>query len=189
VTTTTTTSEKKDKMTTLQVWEGAILISRIVLKTHETIIHDPTGLRHILKLKELSKQAKSALAPNSDMVLSAVSCVSPAILRIVWPCKKKVTNGRLILLHAQKVASFGPSIACSTFALMSKTITFPFDIEILSIDLQKIEGMTTEPIQATLLLPKNVPPQGEKVPLVVVPHGGPHSCTMSTFVPGFDHLA
>jgi acylaminoacyl-peptidase len=145
-------------------------------------------LIHIPELNELSSQAMCALAPSGDMVLSAVSCVSPASLWIVPAAglQEKSTNGRLIL-HAQNVASFGP-IACSTFAPVSKTTTFPFDMQILSIDPPEIEGTTAEPIQAILLLPKDVP-QGEKVPLVVVPHGGPHSCTMSTFVPGFAHLA
>jgi len=42
------------------------------------------------------------------------------------------------------------------------------------------------PIHGILLLPENL--GNEKPPLIVVPHGGPHSCTSTMFVPSYGFL-
>ncbi|KAL3918278.1 MAG: hypothetical protein SGILL_004312, partial [Bacillariaceae sp.] len=145
-------------------------------------------LIEIPELDELSSQTVSTLAANGDLVLSVTSSNKPPNLWTV-PAKslqEKAMDGKVVVL-AQKIATFD-SIASSTFASVSKNAKVPFDLQILSVDPPKIDGATTEPLQAILLLPKDVP-TGEKVPLVVVPHGGPHSCTTSAFVPGFANLA
>ena len=47
-------------------------------------------------------------------------------------------------------------------------------------------GSVKAPIQGILLLPSNI--QEEKVPLIVVPHGGPHSCTSTVYTPSYAYL-
>ena len=94
---------------------------------------------------------------------------------------------RSLVVLAQKIATFD-SISASAFAPVSKSTEASFDLQILSIAPSAIDGATSEPIQAILLLPRGIS-ENEKVPLVVIPHGGPHSCTTSAFVPGFANLA
>lgn len=47
-------------------------------------------------------------------------------------------------------------------------------------------GEVAAPVQAVLLLPDN--PSNEKLPLIVVPHGGPHSCTTTGYIPSYSYL-
>ena len=61
-------------------------------------------------------------------------------------------------------------------------------MQVLTIDSESIDGAASSPIQALLLLPKKID-QEDKVPMIVVPHGGPHSCSISSFTPGIAYLA
>ena len=47
-------------------------------------------------------------------------------------------------------------------------------------------GKVAAPVQTILLLPDN--PSNEKIPLIVVPHGGPHSCTSTSYIPSYSYL-
>ena len=47
-------------------------------------------------------------------------------------------------------------------------------------------GEVKVPVSAVLLLPENS--KNEKLPLIVVPHGGPHTCMSTTFFPNYGFL-
>ena len=110
----------------------------------------------------------------------------------MWQLPFSVANGKVTTGVATQLSEFGP-MACTSATSVQQTgrqekspykphQQAPFDVEIISVT----PDDTTEPIQALVLLPRNV--EG-KVPLVVVPHGGPHSCSTSTYVPGIALLA
>ena len=48
-----------------------------------------------------------------------------------------------------------------------------------------LHGADNGCIEGILLLPKN---EGQKAPLIVVPHGGPHSCTPTSYIPSYAFL-
>eukprot|EP00562_Extubocellulus_spinifer_P020035 CAMPEP_0178590906 /NCGR_PEP_ID=MMETSP0697-20121206/28495_1 /TAXON_ID=265572 /ORGANISM="Extubocellulus spinifer, Strain CCMP396" /LENGTH=790 /DNA_ID=CAMNT_0020227711 /DNA_START=70 /DNA_END=2440 /DNA_ORIENTATION=- len=47
-------------------------------------------------------------------------------------------------------------------------------------------GEVAAPVQAILMFPDN--PSNDKLPLIVVPHGGPHSCTATGYIPSYSYL-
>lgn len=62
----------------------------------------------------------------------------------------------------------------------------PFDYEIISTKVDPIPGVEIDnPMQSILLFPRNceTPP-----PLIVVPHGGPHSVLPTSYLPGYAYL-
>ena len=55
------------------------------------------------------------------------------------------------------------------------------------INMNPEHGKVKVPVQGILLLPTNLP-SDEKLPMIVVPHGGPHSCTSTGYVPSYAYL-
>jgi dipeptidyl aminopeptidase/acylaminoacyl peptidase len=144
----------------------------------------------IPQLNDLGSQSLCTLAPNGDLIISEVSCDQPASL---WIVKKTdllqdaTKDSGKIVGNARFVANFSP-IAASTFSPIKQETHRSYTMKILSINPTSIDGATSNPIQAILLLPKTKSYKG-KLPMVVVPHGGPHSCSTSTFAPGIAFLA
>jgi dipeptidyl aminopeptidase/acylaminoacyl peptidase len=137
---------------------------------------------------EATSQVAHVVSPDGDLVVEVTGSTRPSSLWIVAgkSLKKEGVGGRVVV-DAREIASFG-SIAASTFSTVAANLEVPFYMKMLLIDPPRIEGTTAEPIQAILILPKTASP-ANPVPLVVIPHGGPHSCTISSFVPGFAHMA
>lgn len=52
----------------------------------------------------------------------------------------------------------------------------------------QIQDEVDTPVQWIIMLPKGAQENEEKPPLIVVPHGGPHSCTSTTFAPSYAFL-
>eukprot|EP00563_Minutocellus_polymorphus_P011720 CAMPEP_0181066770 /NCGR_PEP_ID=MMETSP1070-20121207/25516_1 /TAXON_ID=265543 /ORGANISM="Minutocellus polymorphus, Strain NH13" /LENGTH=807 /DNA_ID=CAMNT_0023147383 /DNA_START=47 /DNA_END=2470 /DNA_ORIENTATION=- len=55
------------------------------------------------------------------------------------------------------------------------------------INMRPSHGKVKAPVQGILLIPDNSSPD-QKLPLIVVPHGGPHSCTSTGYVPSYAYL-
>jgi acylaminoacyl-peptidase len=140
------------------------------------------------QLDETTSQTLCCLAPNGDMIVAATSCTAPTSLWLVASKSlQKESPDRKVIVDARKVATFGP-VAASVHSEIAATFVPPFKMKIFALDPPEIEGATAEQIQAILLLPDEASSSKPK-PLIVVPHGGPHSCTTSSFAPGFAHLA
>jgi len=72
-----------------------------------------------------------------------------------------------------------PPISCASFSLKPGSCSKPGTGYSYSI-------ISKAPIQGILLLPDNS--ENEKLPLIVVPHGGPHSCMSTAFIPSYGFL-
>ena len=127
---------------------------------------------------------------GTDMLI--VTKTSSNLPEQLWQLPFSVANGKMTTGGAIQLAEFG-SMACTSSLSVQQIVLrpqqqndsqqqAPFDVEIISVT----PDDATQPIHALVLLPRYV--EG-KVPLVVVPHGGPHSCSTSTYVPGFALLA
>ena len=142
------------------------------------------------QLNKLASHTLCTLGPNGDLIVSEISCDQPASL---WVVKKidlmqdMTQESNKIVANAHSVATFSP-IATSTFSAVNQEEGKSYTMQVLTIDSNSIDGAESSPIQALLLLPKKAD-QEDKVPMIVVPHGGPHSCSVSAFAPGIAYLA
>jgi acylaminoacyl-peptidase len=93
-------------------------------------------------------------------------------------------DGDVIVVLAKVVAEL-PPIACTSFSSVRQTQR-PLSLnhlELISIQPPQVQGAVDTPLQSLLILPKTSD-KTKKIPLVVVPHGGPHSCSTSNYIPG-----
>jgi acylaminoacyl-peptidase len=95
-----------------------------------------------------------------------------------------------IKVDAALVTEMGPISATSfskvPLALVTEALDFTYDV--LAMRPPQIEDHEDTPVQWILLLPKEEQPDARKPPLIVVPHGGPHSCTSTTYSPNYAFL-
>jgi len=155
------------------------------------IQNDKIQLIDIPQLDKLASHSLCSVGPNGDLVISETSCDKPVRLWVVkgsdliQDTQSDAIVADSIVANAHRVASFAP-IATSTFSPVDQPEEKAYTMQVLTIDSESVDGAESSPIQALLLLPKKVE---EKVPMIVVPHGGPHSCSASVFSPGVAYLA
>ena len=93
-----------------------------------------------------------------------------------------------IKVDAPLVAEMGP-IAASSFSRVSRSLvseSLDFSFEVLAMRPPQIADEDDTKVQWILLRPKEV--DGTKPPMIVVPHGGPHSCTPTTYQASYAYL-
>jgi acylaminoacyl-peptidase len=171
-------------MVTNTLWGSFQRIIRIDIKNGKSQLID------IPQLNKLASHSICTVGPNGDLVVSETSCDKPASLWMVRNedlVQETKEGSDKIVADAQRVASFSP-IATSTFSAVIRDAEVPYSMQVLSIDSDSVDGAESYPIQALLLLPKTADEEG-KIPMIVVPHGGPHSCSASAFSPGIAYLA
>jgi len=173
-------------LVTTTLWGSFQRVVRIDIKTGDIHLID------IPQLNMLGSHSLCTLAtgPNGGLVVSEASCDQPASLWVVKTIDLmqggKKENEKIIAT-ARLVSSFSP-IAASTFSPVTRATEKSFCVQLLTVDSESIDGAPSSPLQALLLLPKNLDKE-DKVPMIVIPHGGPHSCSTSTFLPGIAYLA
>jgi acylaminoacyl-peptidase len=157
-------------------------------------IHVETGAVHLVEIggmtpSELASHSILCKMPNNNggLVVSEVASNQPARLWQVDDLSLEPANDQgIVTTKARFVSDFG-SMAATAYSAVLPKFDIPVEVKLVSMAPPSIEGATDEPIQALLLLPKQA--TEKKVPLIVIPHGGPHSCTISSYAPGFAYLA
>ena len=171
-------------LVTSTLWGSFQRVVRIDIKNGKIQLID------IPQLNMLGSHSLCTVGSNGDLIVSETSCDQPASL---WVVKTKdlmqdtMQGSDKIVANAHRVATFSP-IATSTFSAVNRATEKPYSMQVLTIDSESIDGAASSPIQALLLLPKKSDEEG-KVPMIVVPHGGPHGCSASAFAPGIAYLA
>ena len=81
-----------------------------------------------------------------------------------------------------------PPISSTSFSSLKPGASFKpgTDYSYQLMHVQPEHGDVKVPVGSVLLLPKDA--GNEKLPLIVVPHGGPHTCMSTTFVPSYGYL-
>lgn len=140
------------------------------------------------QLDETTSQSLSSLSREGDLILSVTSSTEPVSLWFVKAdnLEKEAVDGK-VTVEGREIARFAPIAASASSTIQANTDAL-FKMKVLSNVPPEVDGATNAPIQSILLLPTTAS-SSQPVPLVVIPHGGPHSCTTSSFAPGFAHLA
>lgn len=151
---------------------------------HINVLTGETGVLESKSTHPYSSQILLQRLSEQEILVSEACSNAPAK---IW--KISLPSGSQEEPDAKVVASFEP-IACTRFSSVQplSPTCFDFDVKVLSISPEKIEGATDEDMQAILLLPNHASAES-KVPLIVLPHGGPHSASTTSFVPGVAYMA
>jgi acylaminoacyl-peptidase len=129
----------------------------------------------------LGSQNILCLTRNGDAIVSQSEPNSPPSLGFI--SSASLLREGTEALRTQQIAYFGPVAATSKYPAKS-VIENSDRISYHVIRTHPDHGDVRAPVEGILLLP----PTSEKVPLVVVPHGGPHSCTPTVYVPSYAYL-
>lgn len=109
--------------------------------------------------------------PNRPMILG---CLLPDFLTDIG-----VSN----VVPSQLLADMS-AVSSTSFSSLKTDITMGFRYQLMNIHPE--HGDVKAPVGLVLLLPQDA--DGEKLPLIVVPHGGPHTCMSTAFVPSYAYL-
>lgn len=161
-------------------------ISRLLLVD---VISGKWNLLDIPTISTLSSHGFLCQVPNSHdtgtTITVIISETAPNLPCRLWKVSFPKTLEKSMSVMTGQAMPLGDlgSIACSAFSSVKTRWEPPFDVHLLNV------ATDTNPIQAVLLLPRRQDDANTKVPLVVVPHGGPHSVSTMAYVPGFALLA
>jgi acylaminoacyl-peptidase len=165
---------------TTTVWGSFQRIVRIDLSTGAVHLVEVEGFSPLASQSLLCKASEN----GGSWVISEVASNQPARIWRVQGLLEDAESG-IVRAKARLVFEFS-SMAVTSFSTVKPRFDVPIDLKVISIPPPKVEGVTSDtPIQALVMIPR----RSEKVPLVVIPHGGPHSCTTSWYSPGFAYLA
>jgi acylaminoacyl-peptidase len=134
---------------------------------------------------ESSSSALVCVAPDGGAIVNTQSPNSPGLISLIpfSALSSESLSRQSIKRHA--LISMMPVAATrfSKISLQALPLTYSIDIR----EPPQVEGVEFDlPIQSLLLLPDG--PNSSKPPLIVVPHGGPHSSSCSSYIPSYAFL-
>jgi len=159
--------------------------------------------------RKMASQTLLCLTDNGDAIVSQSTPNSPPTIglvpsRVLMMAEDDDDGGRKAggVVLVNPLIKFGAIAATSVFApspvSSSSTTTKGNDrIQCFGIVASPQEGKDGPDVEGILLLP---PPDSnndndnddanntKKIPLLVIPHGGPHSCSTTTFIPSYAFL-
>ena len=134
--------------------------------------------------------------PKGGWIVSEVALNQPARILHIPPenndddgdSSSFTQDGDVVVVQAKVVAEL-LLIACTSFSSVRKlqptSASSSHHLELVSIPPPRVEGAaeTSTPLQSLLLRPQTFD-KTKNIDLVVVPHGRPHSCSISAYIPG-----
>ena len=145
------------------------------------------------------RSSMSAATPSASQSLLCVTADGGAVITESAPNRPAIVgyvsrealarDNVCIKVDAALITEMSP-ISATSFskvprALVSEALDFTYDV--IAMRPPQIQDHEDTPVQWILLLPKERP-DGYKPPLIVVPHGGPHSCTSTVYSPSYAYL-
>lgn len=119
-------------------------------------------------------------ADNGSAIVSQSEPNRPTLLGCLHPTfLKDLSNA----VPSQLLADMS-AISSTSFSSLNPETTLGHKYQIMNIHPE--HGDVKVPVGLVLLLPQDS--DGEKLPLIVVPHGGPHTCMSTAFVPSYAYL-
>jgi acylaminoacyl-peptidase len=154
------------------------------------------GSRQKVVQVSLKDGSISAVDFGGDSLSEELLCVAPDGGLVV---SKKSPNVPNAVYYIPKLSATGESqdgmrlpsicpISSTSFSVvpLAASSDFKCSIEIIS-DPPKVDGVDLDlPVQSLLLLPDKA--KHPNPPVIVVPHGGPHSCSSAVYMPSYAYL-
>ncbi|KAL7572065.1 hypothetical protein ACA910_001713 [Epithemia clementina (nom. ined.)] len=169
-------------------WGSALKVVRISLKTGDVI-----PIQHSLFSSSDDMQSDCILCVHGEQGALGMTS-SPHKTPIVWhvSTSRLVQNEKSIVIEPNIVKSISAPIAASKFSPIQEKTELKFNSHIRFLsekDLPRAKGLRDGiPLQTILLLPDNSSDNCKRPPLIVVPHGGPHGVSPTTFLPSYAYL-
>lgn len=133
--------------------------------------------------EETSSTSLLCVTPSGGAIFAKQSSNCPSTLHIFPP--GAIATAAQGELHYREMLTL-PPIAATRFSAL-RCEKRDFQVSLQTQEAPKVAGVSFDlPIQSILLLPATS--GATKPPLIVVPHGGPHSVSATTYLPGYAFL-
>jgi acylaminoacyl-peptidase len=180
-----------DYMLTTTQWGSVQKIIRVsVLDGSSTLFNVEIVRGDGAASEPLASQQVLCVTVDGGVIISESAPNRPTVIGYVSPEKLQEDDTSVALkVRAVLLAEMSP-IAASSFCLSEATETsrlLNFTYDVLTMRPPQIQDEVDTPVQWILMKPKDRK-NGKKPPLIVVPHGGPHSCTSTAFNPAYAYL-
>uniref|UniRef100_A0A7S1BNY9 acylaminoacyl-peptidase n=1 Tax=Corethron hystrix TaxID=216773 RepID=A0A7S1BNY9_9STRA len=160
-------------------WRSITKVVKISIATGDV---QPISFNLRDNFETIGSQTLLCMTNTGDAVVIQTEPNSPPILGIIPSASLLVPGGNLV--RSEIVAKFSPVAATSSYA--PKCILKENKLSYHIIRTYPKHGNVKAPVEGILLLPPSA--EQESVPLIVVPHGGPHSCTPTSYIPSYAFL-
>lgn len=165
-------------------WGSITKIIRIDVETGDVKAIDFNLTNKYTVINDAS-QRLLCLTSSGDAVVSQSSPSKPAIIGIIP--SSYLTDNDVKVKPTIQLPPLPSITATSKFSCNQMESSGDMACHLVSIT--PGHGDVKSVVQGILLLPLNENGEEEKkVPLIVVPHGGPHSCTQATYSPSYAYL-
>lgn len=177
-----------DFMLTTTQWGSVQRIVRVSLANgNMTLLNADIARGKGLSTEISASQSLLCVTPDGGAVIMESAPNRPAIVAFV--SRQALARDKVyIKVDAPLVAEMAP-ISASAFSQVPRDLvadTLDFSYEMLAMRPPQIEDENDTKVQWILLRPKEE--EGCKPPMIVVPHGGPHSCTPTTYLSSYAYL-
>jgi len=178
-----------DFLLTTTQWGSVQRIVRVSLQNgHMTLLNADIARGKGLSTEISASQSLLCVTADGGAVIMESAPNRPAIVAFV--SREGLARDKVyIKVDAPLVAEMGP-ISTTAFSPVPRTLAskaLDFEYEVLAMRPPQIEDTEDTKVQWILLRPKDQS-DGYKPPLIVVPHGGPHSCTSTAYLSNYAFL-
>lgn len=167
------------KVVRVSLWDGSMTLFNVTIARGDGVRTEPSSSQQLLCITADGGAVISESAPNQ-----------PAVIAYVSPKKLLGSDTDVAFkVQADMLAELSPFAASSFCSVDNGEIRslLNFSYDVLSITPPQIQDDIVASVQWIMMRPKNKWNE-EKLPLIIVPHGGPHSCTSTSFNPAYAYL-
>ena len=132
----------------------------------------------------MASQTLLCMSPEGDAIVTQSDSNCPAVVGVI--SAENVSNAGTEVIKSQVISKLGPIVATCSVGLSKEEECTNFKSTVIRV--HPPHGSVRAPVEGILLLPSREE-NAEKIPLIIVPHGGPHSCTPTSFIPSYAFLA
>jgi acylaminoacyl-peptidase len=134
---------------------------------------------------EFSSDAFLCSVAGDAFVSTATPCQPATVLKI--SANDLLCENLAASLEGRVLTRMAPISATTASSVCVSESTLDLSFDIVVIDAPKVEGVSFEnPIESILLLPNKA--KFPNPPMIVVPHGGPHSASSTSYTPSYAYL-
>ena len=173
-----------DTMVTSTMWGSSVQVVRINVQDGTVRLVQARVPASQFESNELTSQDLLCVTPSGGIIIKESSPNKPGI--VVHITKNQIFKDDVVErgASATPVASLSPlsSSTCSPVPA-SATSLCNFSYQILTLERASDGNEWSAPIQCILMLPPKTEKDDNLPPMIVLPHGGPHSVSTASFVP------
>ena len=172
-----------DTMVMSTMWGSSVQIVRVNVHSGKVRLIRTQDQASQSEPYELTSQDLLCVTPTGDIIVKETSPNKPGAVGYITNEQLLKDDVAEVGASVTPVASFSPlaSSSCSSVPSSVRWLS-DYSYQILTLERPSGNNKWSAPIQCILMLPSKQRAKGKPPPMIVLPHGGPHSVSTPSFV-------